>query len=103
MASKNRFGTTSDMVIQNLTIDGKTRAIAIDADGLYLTSPEQIGRITADTNRYGTPRSHFIKLIEASGIDAEKLFMDHRHLLDKQAATQTQNKKINPIKASKRG
>lgn len=34
----NRFGTTSDMVIQSVTENGSTYLLAIDDKGLYLTT-----------------------------------------------------------------
>jgi hypothetical protein len=37
---ENRFGTTSDMIVQEVENDGITQLIAIDSKGLYLT-PKQ--------------------------------------------------------------
>ena len=50
---ENRYGTTSDMIIQEVENNGVTQLIAIDSDGLYLTSRDRVDRMLADVNRYG--------------------------------------------------
>lgn len=48
----NRFGTTSDMIIQTVQEKEGCACLAIDEKGLYLTSPEYVDRPLADPNRY---------------------------------------------------
>ena len=48
----NRFGTTSDMIIQTVQEKEGCACLAIDEKGLYLTSPAYVDRPLADPNRY---------------------------------------------------
>jgi len=102
MSDFNRYGTTSDMIIQQLDDHGITRLIAIDAKGLYLTSPDRVGRLTADVNRYGVPRDLFLQQLEELGLDPKQLFESNKHLIGQNQERQTKEKILNPIKASKR-
>ena len=86
----NRFGTTSDMVIQSVTENGSTYLLAIDDKGLYLTTRDRLDRQLADPNRYAT----------ALGLDPVQLFEQNGHLVKKEVSDK---KKVNPLKASKRG
>ena len=52
----NRFGTTADMVIQTVEIEGETKLLAIDNRGLYLTEEFRVDSRKADLNRYGICR-----------------------------------------------
>ena len=51
----NRFGTTSDMIIQTVQEKEGCACLAIDEKGLYLTSPEYVDRPLAD--RTATPET----------------------------------------------
>lgn len=102
MAMGNSFGTTEEMVIQQVEMAGKMKSIAIDEKGLYITSPDRVGRSVADVNRYGVDRNLFVSEIEAAGLDAAQLFEENRHRIAIGGSARTE-KKINPIKASKRG
>lgn len=102
MSNLNRYGTTSEMVIQQLDDHGITRLIAIDAKGLYLTSPDRVGGSTADVNRYGVPRDLFNKELEELGLNPKQLFEENKHLINLSQGTQAKEKVLNPIKASKR-
>ncbi len=97
----NRYGTTSDMIVQEIEEDGVTRLLAIDNKGLYLTDQDRVDRMVADVNRYGVPREKTNKLLEKLGMNPLELFNANKHLVK----TQTDKKavaKLNPIKASKR-
>lgn len=100
MESVNRFGTTSDMVIQKVEEDGTSYLLAIDSQGLYLTTDDRVDTRMADTNRYAVDRAVVAKRLEALGLTPEALFEEHKGMIKK--ATQA-SKKINPLKASKRG
>ncbi len=102
MGNGNSFGTTEDMVIRQIEMAGKMKSIAIDDKGLYITSPDRVGRGVADVNRYGVDRSFFVSEIEAAGLDAVLLFEENRHRIVSGTPGRAE-KKINPIKASKRG
>ena len=97
---QNRFGTTSDMVIQAVTENGVEHHLAIDANGVYLTVAHNINTQMADPNRYGGSRVNNVARLKALGLDPEALFTGNKHLI-KVAATADQ-KKVNPLKASKR-
>ena len=70
----NRFGTTSGMVIQTVMENGQEFCLAIDERGLYLTSANYLDKNLAEANAHRIP-----------------------------VYTDEAKKKINPIKASKRG
>ncbi len=98
---ENRYGTTSDMIIQEVENNGVTQLIAIDSDGLYLTSRDRVDRMLADVNRYGVPRHEINQTLENLGIDPLQLFNANKHLI-KTDTGQSKGKALNPIKASKR-
>ena len=97
---KNRFGTTEDMVIQHLEEDGKTVCLAIDAKGVYLTTPGRLGSRLADPNRYSAARFSAASRLTALGLDPEALFSENQHLIKTEGGDA---KRVNPLKASKRG
>ena len=103
MGNANSYGTTEGMVVREVELNGKPRAIAIDDKGLYITSPDRIGRNVADVNRYGVDRREFLRQIEAIGIDAAQLFEENRHRIVTTGGPGKEEKKVNPIKAYKRG
>ena len=96
----NRFGTTSDMVIQSVTENGSTYLLAIDDKGLYLTPRDRLDRQLADPNRYATARQDVAERLTALGLDPVQLFEQNGHLVKKEVSDK---KKVNPLKASKRG
>lgn len=97
----NRFGTTSDMVIQSMEKDGKDVLLAIDDKGLYFTSQDRVDRNMADTNRYAVSRDIVRNYLEKIGLSATELFEQNKHRIKKHDTEQ--KKKINPLKLSKRG
>ncbi len=99
----NRYGTTSDMIIQTINDNGATRLVAIDKDGLYLTTQDRVDRMVADVNRYGVPRALTNQTLEALGLDPHKMFDDNKHLIKTETIGSRDGKILNPIKASKRG
>ena len=101
MESVNRFGTTSEMIIQEVQEGDQTFLLAIDAKGLYLTTQDRVDRKIADLNRYGIPREDFNQRLEALGFSPVDLFEEHKDKIV--VVTQTTKKMINPLKASKRG
>nr|WP_320017004.1 hypothetical protein [uncultured Desulfobacter sp.] len=98
---ENRYGTTSDMIVQEVENNGITQLIAIDSKGLYLTTQDRVDRILADPNRYGVPRQKVNQTLEDLGLDPLQLFNANRHLI-KTDTGQAKGKALNPIKASKR-
>jgi hypothetical protein len=103
MIEQNQYGTTQGMVIEEVDDHGLRRIMAIDDKGLYLTSPERVGRPVADINRYGVDRVEFKLILEALGYNTTEVFEKNRHLIRAQEVAVAPTKKINPIKASKRG
>ena len=101
MIPENRFGTTQEMVIEHFSMDGNTKVIAIDKNGLYVTDPGIVGRKRADINRYGIPRSFFKTTLKEAGFDPDKLRAENTHRLNLESDSGP-SKKLNPIKASKR-
>ncbi len=101
MESINRFGTTSDMIIQEVQEGDDTFLLAIDAKGLYLTTQDRVDTKIADLNRYGVSRDEFNQRLEKLGFSPVDLFEEHKDKI--QVVTQTNKKMINPLKASKRG
>ena len=90
----NRFGTTSDMIIQTVQEKEGCACLAIDEKGLYLTSP------LADPNRYAGNRKDVAARLNALSLDADSLLEQNRHRIPK--ITGESKKKVNPLKASKR-
>ena len=103
MIEHNQFGTTPDMVIEEIDDHGLKRIMAIDDRGLYLTSPEKVGRRVADVNRYGVNRVEFKVILESLGYDTDAIFEKNRHRVRVEEGYTAPEKKVNPIKASKRG
>jgi hypothetical protein len=99
----NRYGTTADMIIQTINENGVAKLVAIDKDGLYLTTQDRVGRKVADVNRYGVPRALTNQALEALGMDPRQMFDDNKHLIKAETITEGDGKILNPIKASKRG
>ena len=97
---KNRFGTTSDMVIQTVEEQGNTLYLAIDVKGLYLTSKDRLDTRLADPNRYTASRQGVPARLAALGLDAEEMTKSNQHLIKLDSG---ETKKVNPLKASKRG
>ena len=98
----NRFGSTSDMVIQPVEENGAQYFLAIDEKGLYLTTDRYLDRNLADPNRYTAARAGIPARLAALSLDAAELAAAHQHL-EKKAAESDGKKKVNPLKASKRG
>ena len=96
----NRFGTTQDMIIQEIQEGEESFLLAIDANGLYFTTPDRVDTRLADINRYAVDRTGFYDRLEKLGLSPHGLFEEHKGKI--QQVTQT-TKKINPLKASKRG
>lgn len=101
-AVENRFGTSSDMIIEKFSNNDGDRVVAIDTKGLYITTPDMVDRNIADVNRYGVNRDEFIAVLTELGFDPSKLFEDNKHLINIDQSTAKAGKKLNPIKASKR-
>lgn len=99
---ENRYGTTQDMVIQEVDNNGKAQLLAIDSKGLYLTTRDRVGGKVADANRYGVPRNEINRQLESLGLDPLALFNANRHLIKTDTAQDKGGKTLNPIKASKR-
>ncbi len=97
----NRFGTTADMIIQEVELDGETKLMAIDNKGIYLTEQNRVDKKQADINRYGISRHSFWDLLEKNGFDVVELFEENKHLI--KTTTSSKGKMLNPLKASKRG
>ena len=88
----NRFGTTSGMVIQTVMENGQELCLAIDERGLYLTSARYLDKNLADPHRYSGSRAT---------TKARRLAEANAHRIP--VYTDETRKKINPLKASKRG
>ena len=96
----NRFGTSSDMIIQTVEEAGKTLCLAIDVKGLYLTSEDRIDTGLADNNRFASDRRLMHSRIEKLGLSPDALISANKHLIQTESSLPVQ--KINPLKASKR-
>lgn len=103
MIEYNQFGTTEEMVIEEIDDHGVRRIMAIDDKGLYLTRPEMVGRYVADMSRYGVDRVEFKLILETLGYDTDAIVEKNRHRVLVQTGVTPTDKKVNPIKASKRG
>ncbi|MCG8532173.1 MAG: hypothetical protein MI749_16130 [Desulfovibrionales bacterium] len=100
MAGINRFGTTSDMIIQEIEDAGEKILVAIDSNGLYFTTQSRVDTGMADTNRYAANREIFLRRLEKLGFVPLDMFEEHKHKIK---LVTTSSKKLNPLKASKRG
>ena len=96
----NRFGTTADMVIQDVEENGVLYALAIDGKGLYLTLHNRLNAPLADPNRYAGSRVGVTERLSALGLDPATLLSENQHKI--QTSGGDGNKKVNPLKASKR-
>ncbi|WP_319779628.1 hypothetical protein [Maridesulfovibrio sp.] len=96
----NRFGTTSDMVIQEVDLNGEKKLLAIDSKGLYLTEQSRVDKKQADVNRYGVDRQGIWDLLEENGFATVDIFEENKHRI--KTVTAGKSKMINPLKASKR-
>lgn len=96
----NRFGTTQGMIIQPVQEDGAELLLAVDSRGLYLTTAQFVGRPIADRNRYSGTRQCADRRIAALGLDAAGLLAANQHRVQVETVSA---KKVNPLKASKRG
>ncbi len=94
-----RFGTNADMIIQPVEENGKPLLLAIDSNGLYLTTQKMVDSHMADTNRYSTARANTNERLKALGLDPAELASANQHRIQKVAAV---TQKVNPLKASKR-
>ncbi len=101
MQRVNRFGTSSDMVIQEVVENGEQYLLAIDAMGLYLTTRDRVDRPIADLNRYAGRRAGIDDRLEKLGLSPASLVEEHKDKI--KVVGETTMKKINPLKASKRG
>ena len=99
---ENRYGTTQDMIIQEVDNNGEIQLLAIDSKGLYLTSRERLGGMVADANRYGVPRDEINRKLKSLGLDPLTLFNANKHLIKTDTGPAKGGKSLNPIKASKR-
>lgn len=95
-----RFGTTADMVIQTVEHQGDSYLLAIDAKGLYFTTPSRIDSGLADPNRYAGSRLDVADRLHALGLAADDLINANKHRIP--TAANAPSQKINPLKASKR-
>jgi hypothetical protein len=102
LSMTNRYGTTADMIIQTIDDHGIAKLIAIDKDGLYLTTRDRVDRNIADVNRYGVPREVTNHRLTEMGLDPRQMFNDNRHLIKTETDPNAGAKILNPIKASKR-
>ena len=100
MARINRFGTTADMIIETIQEGEQSFLVAIDSNGLYFTTPDRVDNGMADTNRYAMNRTNFLDRLEKLGFSPLEMFENNR---DKIKLVSTSTKKLNPLKASKRG
>lgn len=96
----NRFGTTSDMIIQTVEEQGVPLCLAIDGQGLYLTMQSRIDSGMADNNRYAGNRQSMHARISALGLDPEHILNENKHRVQTKSGGTAQ--KVNPLKASKR-
>ncbi|MCH5144960.1 hypothetical protein JMF94_07665 [Desulfovibrio sp. UIB00] len=96
----NRFGTTQEMMIQTVQENGTEAVLAIDSRGLYLTTAQFVGRPIADRNRYSGVRKEVPQRLAALRLDVEALVAANQHRIQVETVS---SKKVNPLKASKRG
>lgn len=98
----NRFGSSSDMVIQTVEENGAVLVLAIDEKGLYLTTERYLDRNLADPHRFAAARTDVAGRLTALGLDAAALLDGNRHKVNRMGEGEAK-KKLNPLKASKRG
>lgn len=95
-----RFGTTQEMIIQTVEENNTAFLLAIDSAGLYMTTSNYVGKNLADQNRYSALRQNVTKRLSALGLNPEELWSNNQHLIQSETVSA---KKVNPLKASKRG
>ena len=88
-------------VIQTVMENGQEFCLAIDERGLYLTSARYLDRNLADPHRYSGSRATTRARLLALDLDPVRLAEANTHRIP--VYTDEAKKKINPIKASKRG
>jgi hypothetical protein len=88
------------MIIQEVQEGEKSYLLAIDSQGLYFTTQDRVDTRMADLNRYAVDRKTFASRLESLGLSPTDIFEENKSRI--QVATQTA-RKINPLKASKRG
>ena len=96
----NRFGSTTEMVIQEVEENGILHSLAIDSKGLYLTQAGRLDSGFADPLRYASNRAEVTTRLSALGLDPAALLSANQHLI--KVAAGDSSKKVNPLKASKR-
>ncbi len=94
-----RFGSSKEMILQEIEENGIVLQMLIDNRGLYLTEEKYLIRQVADTNRY-SDRTLMEKRINALGIDYKELFETNKDRIQKMPTEKAA--KVNPLKASKR-
>lgn len=94
-----RFGTNADMVIQVVEENGVPLLLAIDSNGLYLTTQKMVDSHMADTNRYSTARANTNERLKALGLDPAELASANQNRIQKITVSA---QKVNPLKAAKR-
>ena len=88
-------------VIQTVMENGQEFCLAIDERGLYLTSANYLDKNLADPHRYSGSRVTTKARLLALDLDPVRLAEANAHRIP--VYTDEAKKKINPIKASKRG
>lgn len=96
----NRFGTTQEMVIQTVEENNTPFLLAIDSVGLYMTTHNYVGKNFADRNRYSVLRQSVNERLSALGLNPEELWSGNQYRIQSESVSA---KKVNPLKASKRG
>ncbi|CAK7051468.1 MAG: hypothetical protein DELT_01062 [Desulfovibrio sp.] len=94
-----RFGTNADMIIQPVEENGQEFLLAIDSNGLYLTTQKMVDSRMADANRYSTARANTHDRLKALGMDPVELTSANQNRIQKVTVAQ---QKVNPLKAAKR-
>ncbi len=94
-----RFGTASEMIVQEIEENNAPLVMAIDQRGLYLTHKRYLDKNLSDPNRI-SDRKLMEKRINALGFDYKTVFEENKHLI--QDLPKEKAAKINPLKASKR-
>ena len=79
MKGRGVLNTTHEMIVDCIEVRGILKAIAIDARGLYITTPHRIGRPETDANRSKTERHRDIRQLTRLGIDTRALYEANRH------------------------
>lgn len=96
----NRFGTTTDMVIQTVLENNSEYFLVIDKKGLYLTTAAFMDSRLADPNRYTGLRESTPTRLAALGLDYNVMFKENQHRI--KSDVKENARKVNPLKASKR-